>query len=178
MSSLTTTVTPAASCTYAGIAHIQVNEVQYFLLQGPPASSTDCFPGGYDPLSQPQHPRTLRETRTQLLDRPEYPIKQEVSFSPVSAVADKGLSSGAVAGIGIGAGAAVILAGLLGFWIPRRRRRNKHAVASKEQAVEPSTGWGDLPAELKQTFVRHEMEGDHQYPYKPGDPPRELDTSR
>ncbi|KAK2019177.1 hypothetical protein LZ32DRAFT_686948 [Colletotrichum eremochloae] len=49
MGSLTTTFTPAASCTNAGIAHIQVNEVQYYLLQGPPATSTDCFPNGYDP---------------------------------------------------------------------------------------------------------------------------------
>ncbi|KAK2046011.1 hypothetical protein LZ31DRAFT_552726 [Colletotrichum somersetense] len=49
MSSFTTTFTPAASCTNAGITHIQVNEVQYFLLQGPPASSTNCFPEGYDP---------------------------------------------------------------------------------------------------------------------------------
>ncbi|KAK2023002.1 hypothetical protein LX32DRAFT_645018 [Colletotrichum zoysiae] len=289
MSSLTTTFTPAAACTNAGIAHIQVNEVQYFLLQGPPASSTDCFPEGYDPdrtavyapgicpsgyteaCSQLGTFATITETTftccptqlkhscltntnkryswqstlacystitteadgqwtisavtrvsngtTQIADETgtetfgavnahgvqvkvwdgafptstsAHTTRDQIATaiqtgtpdttgreSPVSPVASKGLSSGAAAGIGIGAGAAVILAGLLGFWILKRRRRDKHAVASKEQPVQPIiAGWGELPAELKQPFVRHEMEGDHQYPYKPGDPPRELDTSR
>ncbi|KAK1980735.1 hypothetical protein LZ30DRAFT_722271 [Colletotrichum cereale] len=289
MSSLTTTFTPAASCTAAGIAHIQVNEVQYFLLQGPPATSTDCFPDGYDPdrtalyapgvcpsgyteaCSQLETFATVTETvftccptqlkhscltdtkeryswqstlacystitteadgrwtisavtrvsngTTQIADETgtetfgavnahgvqvkvwdgAFPTSTYTSAarderattalqpersdtrgreSAVSAAAGKGLSSGAAAGIGIGAGAAVILAGLLGFWILRRKRREIHAGASKGEEEEPSMSRGELPPELEQPFVRHEMAGDHHYPYKPGDPPRELDTDR
>ncbi|KAK6216538.1 hypothetical protein QIS74_06652 [Colletotrichum tabaci] len=289
MSSLTTTFTPPASCTHTGIAHIQVNDVQYYLLQGEPATSTDCYPDGYDPdrtalyapgvcpsgyteaCSRLETFATVTETiftccPTQLVHSCLTSTNERYSWqntlacystitteqdgkwtiSAVTRVSDgttqiaretgtetfgavnahgvqikvwdgafptststsatqdpgptaaqsegsiprerqdgddagagTGLSSGAAGGIGAGAGVLVISACLFGFWLLRRRRKrskNGYAAASKGNRPRSSTNVQELPAEPKEPSVRHEMVGDHQYPYRPGDPPRELES--
>ncbi|KAJ0163433.1 hypothetical protein CTA2_3016 [Colletotrichum tanaceti] len=316
MSSLTTTFTPPASCTHTGIAHIQVNDVQYYLLQGEPATSTDCYPDGYDPdrtalyapgvcpsgyteaCSRLETFATVTETiftccPTQLVHSCLTSTNERYSWqntlachsaitterdgkwtiSAVTRVSDgttqiaretgtetfgavnahgvqikvwdgafptststststsatqdagtttttqdpgptaaqsegsgpserpgggggddsgagTGLSPGAAAGIGIGAGVLVISACLFAIWLLRRRRKrttNGYAAASKGNnnsnnnhnnnwPPRSSTDVQELSAEPKVPFVRHEMVGDHQYPYRPGDPPRELES--
>lgn len=49
MSALTTTFTRPASCTQTGIMYFPIDERRYFLLQGEPAVSTECYPSGYSP---------------------------------------------------------------------------------------------------------------------------------